>query len=75
MGVNGALKLAAQQAAKKKKSYEGLPGVKVSNEDVKIETISIKSGKDNADDILHHQRFRLSGSEVQLFLQRESETD
>lgn len=59
MGVNGALKLAAQQAAKKKKSYEGLPGVKVSNEDVKIETISIKSGKDNADDILHPQRFRL----------------
>ena len=59
MGLKAALKLADQQQKKKKKNNEGLPGTKVSNEDVKIATITIKSGKDNANDILHPQRFKL----------------
>ena len=56
MGVKAALTLAESQKDRKKKQNEGLPGIKVSSTEVKIATITIKSGTDNADDILHPQR-------------------
>ena len=57
MGIECALKLAAKNEKKKKKDLEQLPGIDINHEDVKVATIKIKEGEDNADDILHPQRY------------------
>ena len=59
MGMNLAVKLAAKNEKKKKKDQEHLPGIDINTDEVKIATVKIEAGEDNADDILHPQRFEM----------------